>query len=425
MDTLEILHVANDGVSYGVAPLVVAGAVKAGAALLKGIGSLFGRRKKRRAAAAAAKKKAEMEKKVMNFKFKNAFEGMEGASYTPSQAEAGVLASAAQSGMPILGSAQSYAAQGYSPEGYAAEGYNAQTTNVDGLLTGADTGLKNEFRNLEVSTAASDLAAQEADQSLAATQDLAAQAGTGGGGATALAAAAAKSKAGISADIDRQVKDNNIRRAQGEMQLQREQLAQGNLASQFDLGQQQFNAGAVNSASQFSANARNQAAAFNASAINDAGRFQAAAYNQAAQFGASAANQFSLSKFGAEAQNNQYNASQQNQFALQQFAANNQFNLQNMSAQNDAAKFAASTSFQADSMSRQGAQSVNQNQYNRLAGMMGVRQSESAQAQNAYQRQKDKFGAALGSAVDSFAGGVAGAAAKQAPGTSFGKMFKN
>ena len=38
------------------------------------------------------------------------------------------------------------------------------------------------------------MAAQEADQSLAASQDLAAQAGTGGGGATALAAAAAKSK---------------------------------------------------------------------------------------------------------------------------------------------------------------------------------------------------------------------------------------
>jgi len=227
-------------------------------------------------------------------------------------------------------------------------------------------------------------------------------------GATALAAAAAKSKAGISADIDKQVKDNNIRRAQGEMQLQREQLAQGNLSSQFDLGQQQFNAGAVNSASQFSANARNQAAAFNASAINDASRFQAAAYNQAAQFGASAANQFSLSKFGAEAQNNQYNASQQNQFALQQFAANNQFNLQNMSAQNDAAKFAASTSFQADSLARQGAQDVNQNQYNRLAGMMGVRQSEAAGAKNAYERQRAKFGQHMNSAIDSAAGAVAG-----------------
>ena len=48
MDTLEILHVANDGVSYGVAPLVVAGAVKAGAALLKGIGSLFGRKREKK-----------------------------------------------------------------------------------------------------------------------------------------------------------------------------------------------------------------------------------------------------------------------------------------------------------------------------------------------------------------------------------------
>ena len=64
MDTLEILHVANDGVSYGIAPLVAAGAVKAGAALLKGIGSLFGRRRKRRAARAAAKKRLKWKRKL-------------------------------------------------------------------------------------------------------------------------------------------------------------------------------------------------------------------------------------------------------------------------------------------------------------------------------------------------------------------------
>ena len=59
-----------------------------------------------------------------------------------------------------------------------------------------------------MSTGGAEFAAQEADQSLAASQDLIAQ--TGGGGATALAAAASKSKAGIAADIDRQVKQNEM-----------------------------------------------------------------------------------------------------------------------------------------------------------------------------------------------------------------------
>lgn len=356
--------------------VLLAGAI-AGAAggLIKGIGSLFGRKRKRKAAnrAAAAKKKAEA--KVMAFKFKNAYDGMQGASYTPSAAEAGVLASAAQADMPILGSAQ-----GYTSQGYDAQGYSAANTNVAGLVTGADTGLTNEFRNLEVSTAASEMAAQEADQSLAASQDLAAQAGTGGGGATALAAAAAKSKAGIAADIDQQVKDNNLRRAQGEMQLQREQLAQGNLASQFDLGQAQFNVGQTNQASAFNASAQNQAAAFGASAANDAARFNAGALNQFAQ-----------TRFGAEANMNQFNVGAQNQFAQTQFAANNQFNLANMGAQNDAARFGAQMSFEADRLSRAGDMSVQGAKYNRLASIMGVRQAEAGQKAAAYEKQRGMF----------------------------------
>jgi hypothetical protein len=122
-------------------------------------------------------------------------------------------------------------------KGYTAQGYDPRTTSVAGLARGADTGLTNTMANLQVSTAAADMQAREADQSLAASQDLAAQAGTGAGGATALAAAAAKSKAGVAASIDQQVKRNEMLRAQGESELQRAQLAQGNLASQFDLGQ--------------------------------------------------------------------------------------------------------------------------------------------------------------------------------------------
>ena len=44
-------------------------------------------------------------------------------------------------------------------------------------------------------------------------------------------------------------------------------------------------------------------------------------------------------------------------------------------------------------------QDVNQNQYNRLAGMMGVKQSEAAGAKNAYERQRAKFGQHMNSAI--------------------------
>jgi hypothetical protein len=170
----------------------------------------------------------------------------------------------------------------------------AGTTNVANLARGADTGLTNTMRNLQVSTAGAALQAQEADQSLAATQDLIAQTGSGGGGASALAAAAARSKAGIAADIDMQVKQNEMLRAQGESTLQKDLLAQGNLASQFDLGQQQFN--------------KQQQ------------------------------NQFDLTRFGAENQMNMFNTGQQQQQNLALFSAANQmaqFNAgQNMAAAN-------------------------------------------------------------------------------------------
>ena len=54
----------------------------------------------------------------------------------------------------------------------------AFTTDVAGLARGADTGLSNVFNNLQVSTAGAEFAAQEADQSLAASQDLIAQLGS-------------------------------------------------------------------------------------------------------------------------------------------------------------------------------------------------------------------------------------------------------
>jgi len=425
MEILDLLFNGPEGLTYGIAPLVLAGVAGAAGGIIKGIGSLFGRRKKRRAMNRAIKAQKEAEAKVMNFKFKNAYEGMEGTTYTPTKAEAQNLAAAAQAGMPTINAVKDAALPGLKDPAtmtastYSAVGYDASQTNADQLARGADTGLTNEMQNLQVSTAASEMAAQEADQSLAASQDLAAQAGTGAGGATALAAAAAKSKAGIAADIDRQTKENEIRRAQGEMQLQREQLGQENLASQFDLGQQQFNVQAKNVASQFKANANNQAMRFNAQAANDAARFNAAASNQFAltQFGTDAArekfnagqaNQFSRDTFATEARTEQFNKAALNQFSRDQFAADQRIELANVGAANQAAAFGAKTEFEANRLEAAGAMGVQDRQFNRLAAMMGQRQAEAGQAKAADAQQRSMLLGGLSQAASGAASAMSG-----------------
>ncbi len=299
--------------------------------IVKGVASLFGGKKRRREQRAANRGLDTAQAAQDKFRFSNVYEGLQGPKFGGYQAAQG---QAAQLGDP----AQAELAQLAESQGYTAQGYDAAQTNVAGLQRGADAGLTNTMRNLQVSTAGAEMAAQEADQSLAASQDLAAQAGTGGGGATALAAAAAKSKAGIAADIDRQVKQNEMLRAQGESELQRSQLAQENLASQFDLGQQQFNVGAQNQAAQFTAGAQ----------------------NEAAQFGAAAANQFALTEFGAANEMNRFNTGMQNQFAMSNVDAQNTFGLQNMAAQNQALQFGAAaanqqaqSAFEVDKMRRE------------------------------------------------------------------------
>tara|TARA_B100000287_G_scaffold206666_1_gene194956 strand:+ start:29 stop:1189 length:1161 start_codon:yes stop_codon:yes gene_type:complete len=242
----------------------------------------------------------------------------------------------------------------------AAQGYTAQGTNVAGLARGADTGLSNVFNNLQVSTAGAEMAAREADDSLAASQDMMMMMG-GGGGATALASQAAKSKAGIAADIDRQVKQNEMMRAQGEQALQRDLLAQGNLASQFDLGQQQFNAQAQNQAAQFTAQAK----------------------NQAAQFNAQAKNQFALSKFGAENQMNQFNANAANNAFAQQANAINNSIAQNAQMENQFNLAQAAGQAQAESNrydALMGIAEISTNQLNEADRALGENQAVIDQA---------------------------------------------
>ena len=361
-------------------------------AIAKGVGSLFGGRARRREQKSANKEFAGAKAGLQNFTFDDNYAGLEAQQLGQaergmfSSAQAGTLGSADQAAMATLGEAQGYDAQGYDSQGYDSQGYSAERTGVGNLARGADTGLTNTMNNLQVSTAGADMANREADQSLAASQDLAAQAGTGAGGATALANAAAKSKAGISADIDKQVKSNEQMRAAAESQLQQGQLAQGNLSSQFDLGQQQFNVGAGNEASKFGAAAQNQAAQFGASAANQASQFGAAAQNQAAQFGANAKNQFAQSRFGAENAMNQFNAGANNQFKQSQFGANNNMSQFNAGAANNMSQFNAGAQNQF-AMANQGAAN-NMAQF-RAQGMSDIQESQ-------YTQKSDMFDIAAG-----------------------------
>ena len=76
--------------------------------------------------------------------------------------------------------------------------------------------IQNPFENLQVSTAAAEMQAEEADIALANTLDTLEQTGASAGGATALAMAALKSKQGVAATIEEQEARNAQMKAQGE-----------------------------------------------------------------------------------------------------------------------------------------------------------------------------------------------------------------
>ena len=83
-------------------------------------------------------------------------------------------------------------------------------------------GLSNPAANLGVATEAAEQQMAQTDQALANTLDTVRSTGGGAGGATALAQAAAQSKAGVTADIQKQEAANQKARAQGEATLQQQ-----------------------------------------------------------------------------------------------------------------------------------------------------------------------------------------------------------
>jgi len=141
--------------------------------IIGAVGSLFGGRKRRREQRAANEEYQQARDNFRNFNVRNfgdeaQFTGLsadDARGFDAVTGQAGTLGPAAQAGLATLGPAM-----GYDSQGYDATGYTAAQTDAGQLLRGEDTGLTNTMRNLQVSTAGAEMAAQEADQALAASQ---------------------------------------------------------------------------------------------------------------------------------------------------------------------------------------------------------------------------------------------------------------
>jgi len=99
--------------------------------------------------------------------------------------------------------------------------------SLAGFAQDLSSTMSNPFANLGVATQAAEIQMEESDLALAATLDTLRATGSGAGGATALANAALRSKKGVAANIEQQEKSNEDKRAQGQMQLEQQKLAEG------------------------------------------------------------------------------------------------------------------------------------------------------------------------------------------------------
>lgn len=92
--------------------------------------------------------------------------------------------------------------------------------DYSGLATDTSILASNPYAQLQVSTQAADLQAQQTDQALANTLSTIRATGSSAGGATAIAQAALQSKLGISATIEQQESRNTQLRAEGQQQIE-------------------------------------------------------------------------------------------------------------------------------------------------------------------------------------------------------------
>ena len=101
----------------------------------------------------------------------------------------------------------------------------AGITDLSGLASDLASQITNPFENLQVSTAAAEMQAEESDIALANTLETLEQTGASAGGATALAMAALKSKQQVSASIEKQEAQNAQMKASGEQAAQQQRVA--------------------------------------------------------------------------------------------------------------------------------------------------------------------------------------------------------
>jgi len=101
----------------------------------------------------------------------------------------------------------------------------AGVTDLSGLASDLSSMISNPFENLQVSTAAAEMQAEETDIALANTLQTLEQTGASAGGATALAMAALKSKQQVSASIEQQEAKNAELKARGEQAAQAQKVA--------------------------------------------------------------------------------------------------------------------------------------------------------------------------------------------------------
>lgn len=106
-------------------------------------------------------------------------------------------------------------------------------TDLSGMIS-------NPFANLSIATGAAEMQIEEADISLANTLDTIRQTGGGAGSATALAQAALKSKKGVAASIESQEKQNEDKRAAGQLQMEQRQMTEAQRLQQAEVSGEQF-----------------------------------------------------------------------------------------------------------------------------------------------------------------------------------------
>jgi|TARA_R110000824_G_scaffold393077_1_gene591839 hypothetical protein len=102
----------------------------------------------------------------------------------------------------------------------------AGVTSVAGMAENLSGQMSNPMANLGVATQAAEIQMEQTDIALANTLDTLQATGASAGGATALAQAAARSKKDVAAGIETQEANNEKARAQGEQELQKQQIAE-------------------------------------------------------------------------------------------------------------------------------------------------------------------------------------------------------